>query len=356
MKRLLTYLATVLIAVACSNDKENTFTINGTIGEGDTRLYLFGLDRRNEVLHTIECNPDGEFSFSMTTDTVTPMLLLLPDGKSITIYGEPGTNASLAEDKSTKNGWRVDGGTIQELHDSISRILDRHRRKEDMLGAIDSFITAHPINEVSIEIIRRYLVDVPNPNNAEIRSRISKLGGMMQDHEFIASIKKNTEQKHSNVQNRSLPAFEYETADNKKVTASTYLKKYLLVTYWSTWEEACLAEMKKLRKIEERLDSNYFAVLNISFDHDTAAWRKRLETDTIAGDNVCDRAAWNSVHVEKINIPELPYSILVNPYSRILRYGVEFDKAEEQIFKPVEKFIKEDKEKKEKERKKKTNK
>ena len=356
MRRLLTYVIVALLTVSCSKETKSTFTINGKAGDGEGTLYLFGLDSRNETINAIECNSEGEFTYTMTADTIIPMVLLFPDGKSITVYGEPGITATLVKDDDMHNGWSVDGGTAQALHDSISRVIDKYRRKEDRIKAIDNFIETHPIRETSIEIIRRYLIDIPEPNNSDIRSRISKLGGMMQDHEFIATAKKKTEQKNSNIQNRTFPTFSYETNEKKNITVSTYLKKYLLVTYWSTWEEACRAEMKRLRNIKESLDSNYFAVLNISFDHDTACWKERLATDSIPGDNVCDRMAWNSQHAEKLNIPSLPYSILVNPYTRIIRYGVELDKAEKQIFEPVNKFIKDEKEKKEKDKKKKRNK
>lgn len=324
MKRFLTNIFLLLLIVACNKETQTVqYSISGKIDGRDSILYVVGLDSRYEGMDTITCSKSGEFTYSLPTDTIVPLALVLPSGQAVTLYATPRRTATLRKDSALHSGWCVEGGgATQELHDSISRVLDGCNGYTEQTAVIDSFIKHNPVNEVCIELIRRYMVNIPQPVNKDIRQRINMLSGVLQDHEFFTSIQSRTEQNNSNYPNRMFPTFEFKPNDSTSIKAASYLNKYLLVTFCASWDSVSRSGLRQLRALDDSVKSSSFAMLNISLDHDTVEWKRFIERDSIIGDNVCDMLGWESELVQKLNIGTLPYSVLLSPYQRIIRYNV----------------------------------
>lgn len=360
MKKALIYLLPLLMLIAsCGKDKATQYTISGKAAEEQCHLLLFGLDGRYEECDSILSDNDGDFKITIPIDSITPLALLMPTGELVTLYAEPNIKAKITKDDSNAGKWIVKGGATQALHDSISQILDECKKENKLLEHLNEFIKENPVNIVNIELIRRYLVDVPNPDNTRINDCISRLGGILQDHEYFASTLKQVDRKRSNTLHRLFPSFKYDISDTVEITQNTYLKKYLLVTFWASWDERSRKELPKLRAIKDSIKSESFSILNIALEYDTTEWKRFLMTDSIVGDNVCETKAWNSELINKFNIKSLPYSMLVSPYQRIIRFDLKLDDAGELIDSLArkhdinEKKKKEEKEKEEKKKKKK---
>lgn len=263
---------------------------------------LFGLDGRYERADSIKSDNDGDFRYTIPVDTLTPLALLMPDGRMVTLYAEPNLKAKILKDETTPDKWIVKGGKSQTLHDSISLILDKCTSYIKQSKHLDEFAAANPISPINTELIRRYVIDIPNPENTKINDRISKLGGILQDQEYFATTSKQTDRKRTNTLHKLFPSFKYGLEDKGTLELSSYTKKYLLVTFWASWDERSRNEMPKLRAVMDSVESESFSILNIALEHDTADWKKFITADSIVGDNVCDTDAWNSELVNKMNI------------------------------------------------------
>ncbi len=322
-RRVLIYLMLLLVIASCGNGESMHYTIKGKAGEDSCKILIFGLDSRFERVDSIITNGHGKFTYVIETDTVIPLAMLMPDNSMVTLYAEPGVKAKISRDTIKQSGWTVTGGAAQLLHDSIFTQLEECRNDKERLDSIESFIKKHPVSDVNIEILRRCFIEKPAPDNSQIRSLISKLGGILQDHEYLVTANKSIEKKNSNTLHRLFPSFKYTTADScKEVTLSVFNKKFLLVTFWAPWDERSIGEMGKLRQLKDSVKSKNFEILNIALEYDTAAWKKRVEEDSIIGNNVCETEAFCSEIANKFNIGALPYSILVNPYQRIVRFDI----------------------------------
>ena len=352
MKRLCTLLLLLVIVCSCDEKKEEpTFTISGNSGMPESTVYLCGLDSRHNVLDSALCDNSGKFTISIPFDTVVPLALLTPDGHLLPVYAESKGEATLKRDSTLRCGWRVDAGKTQELYNIITRRLDKCTDMKETIEIIDSFFAAYPVSEVNVEILRQYIVDVPSPDNKEIRSRINKLGGKLQDHEYPTRIKKITDNTCSNILHRSFPNFNYTTVEGKDIALSTYIRKYTLVTFWASWDKTSREHMKKLALIDDSVKSESFAILNISLDYDTAQWKKFITEDSIAGDNVNDIKTMNSDLLKKFNIKSLPHTMLVSPYQRVMEYDVDLGNIAGRIDSLSARYDKEQQRKKEKEEK-----
>ena len=322
MKRLPTLIALLLLLFSCKENGSPCYTIQGS-GVKEGEVYLWSNDK--DYRDVLSAKNDSCFSISVPLEETTIFMLALPDGKIIPLFASPGTTATLRPDSTLKSGWAVDGDSIQALHDSISRTLDAMKGFEKQKKAIEEFAKSNPLSEINAELFRRYIIDIPAPDNDYIRKSISNLSGVMQDHRYFTITSKLLEKKSGNVKHRMFPAFNYTTIDSNKVNIGTYSGRYLLVNLWATWDSTSHEQIKRLRDIKEKVRSENFAILNISLDSDTTAWSSAIGNDSIIGDNVLDIKGLASEVLESFNITSLPYSIIVTPYKRIAEYDITLD-------------------------------
>lgn len=322
MKRLPILTALFLLLFSCKGKEVPCYTIQGS-GVQEGTVYLWSNDKKHKEVFTAEC--DSCFTISVALEDTTTFMLALPDGNIIPLFATPGTTATLQPDSTLKSGWCVDGGTIQALHDSISRLIDATVGIGKRKKAIEDFAKKNPLSKVNVELFRRYLVDIPDCDNEYIRKAISNLSGVMQDHGYFIALSKQLEKKNGNIKHRMFPTFNYTTINDSNVNLGTYSDKYLLVNVWATWDNGSHEQIKDLRTIKEKVRSENFAILNIALDSDTATWSSAIRNDSIIGDNVFDRKGMASEVLESFNITSLPYSVIVTPYKRIAEYGIALD-------------------------------
>lgn len=341
MKKAIVLLIALTCLAAC-RDNTPQYTLNGNYGTGNDTLYIFGLDYRHSKIDTLPTNDKGYFEYTIETDTVIPLTIVLPNGTMLPMYAEPHTKATLTTDEQ---GYRIDGGYTQSIYDSIANILSNVQERSQLNDTIDAFIKRHPLCEVNIHLLQKYFIEIPDAQNAPIKKRIEELGGTLQDNDYLALIKTKVNTKNSNVRRRAFPTYDYTTKDSTRINRSRYMGKYLLVTFWASWDTASVAHLKKLRTLEQKSDTAYFGMLNIAFDHDTATWSRTIAADSIAGDNVYEIKGWECELAKELTIGRLPFSILVNPFQRIEEYNVATDKLEARLDSLVDKHKKNDKKK-----------
>lgn len=352
MKKALSALLLILTLFACK-ESEPSYTLEGFYGNGNDTLFIFGNDRRHDRIDTLISKKDGSFLYNIKTDTIIPMTLLLPNGKMLTLYAEPNQKATLTTDTLHKGVYRIVGGEAQHLHDSISAAIDSTDNKSKIEDIIRAFTIAHPYSDININLITKYLAEKKEPDGVAIRERIEDLGGTLQDNIRIQELTQKSDRKQGNLLYRSFPDFNITLADSTKRTNSDYRNKHLVVTFWASWDSSSIKRLKEYGKLKALKDTAHFALLNISFDYDTAAWRRTLTNDSIPGDNFCDTKAWNNDIAKSFTISELPYSIHVNPYQRTNKFGIDEQFLQNNIDSLINRLKEDIKKREERERKRK---
>lgn len=326
MRRLPVYILTLILIIACGGENEKkTYTIQGKGIETGT-VYLFGTGDTHKQLSSKNC--DGEFSISIPLESKAILTLILPNEKTLPLFAEPGTTAKLQADSILNSGWAVMGGKTQLLHDSISRVLDATDDFAKQKKTIEEFIKENPSSEVAVELFRRYLVEIPAPDNEYIKKTIKKLGGTIMDHEYFTNLTLLLDKKPGNAKNKTMPSFKYTTLSNEKINQATFGGKHLLITFWTTWNDNSLEHLKRLENVKEGVKGESFEILNIALESDTALVRQFVEEKQIIGHNACDTKGMNSDVISSLNIASLPFSALVTPYKRIAEYNLKLDSTD----------------------------
>lgn len=327
MRKLSAYILLLILIIACNDEKQEVrrYTIQGN-GIGTGKVYLFGSGDTHKQLSSTDCN--GQFAISIPLESNATLTLVLPNEKTLTLFAEPDMTATLQADSTLKSGWAVNGGRTQAIHDSISRVLDATDDLDKHKKIIEEFTKKYPLSEVTIELFRRYLVDIPSPDNEYIKKAIGKLGGAMQDHEYFINLRKRLDKKPGNAKNKLFPNFKYSTIDNGKVDQGMYSGRYLLVTFWDIWSDDSREYLRRLNEVNDSITGESFAILNVAIGSDTARIREIIEDDNIIGDNAYDPNGMNSEILEPFNITRLPFSTLVTPYKRIEEYHLQLDSTD----------------------------
>lgn len=322
MKRL-ALLPIILLFIFACKDKDSAYRLNGTYGTGNDTLLIFGFDRRHDCTDTIVTEKNGEFNYSLETDTVVPLTLLLPNGELLQVYAEGATSATMQPDSLRANTYTIKGGgNTQFLFDSITTHLNSIADEAVVYEKIDSFIKKHPYSDVNLHLLMKYFVEIDEPKNSFIRERINYFGGTLRDNEHIASLKEQTTRGKGNILHKAFPASKIKLGEKSKDVPLLYKDKYLVLTFWASWDSASVERMRMFSKVEALKDTACIGLLNISFDHDTLAWKKCIEKENIPGDNVCDTKMWHNDIAQEFAINKLPFSILVNQYQRIDKFDV----------------------------------
>ncbi|HEX4143669.1 MAG TPA: redoxin domain-containing protein [Pirellulales bacterium] len=75
--------------------------------------------------------------------------------------------------------------------------------------------------------------------------------------------------------------------DGKPLDWSAYRGKVVLVTYWATWCQPCVAEIPELKKVYHALHDRGFEVLAISVDRDRGVLERFLDSEKLPWQVVC---------------------------------------------------------------------
>lgn len=337
MRRLIHIIAfTLLLFAAACSEKRPVYTLSGTTPEGGDTLYLYGLDRRYDRMDTIIADANGQYGHSIVCDTLFPASLLMPDGKPVLLYVEPDAVATIERDSLGR--YSVESsGTLQQLYDSMAAHLNSLPPYKHF-AEIEKFVESNPLNEVSIMLWRRYLVEIYKPSRRDIHSIMNKFGGRLLDNDYVIDYKERNDDNRSRtgVLYSSMPAFEFTTIDSTKITNAAYKEDFLVLTFWASWDSLSLNHLKNVTAIDtlykkktkkEKKDKKEVEIkfLNISLDCDTAAWKAAVCKDSIPGDNVCDGKMWDNPLVKRYDIGRIPYSVIVNPQLLNVRYNISPD-------------------------------
>ncbi len=327
MKRL-AFISLILLLIAGCKEAVSLYTLEGVYGNGNDTLYLFGLDNRHDRIDTVTTKNDGTFTYTLETDTIVSLGLLLPSNEILQIFAEPNVNATM---KKEDNGWKISGSNIQQQYDSIMAKTESADGARLLQDVIDTFSIHNPYSEINIPLLRRYFIEIPKIRKSIISDKITKLGGTLQDNSYLSNIKSKVSSKNRNITNRILPTFNITLPDSSQITKIKYHDKYLLITFCASWDSAGKQKMRELNRIGAKKDTATFAMLNISLDYDTAHWNRYIAADSIAGDNVCDTKMWENDLVKNYDIESLPFNILVGPYMHILQFNVTSDYLNEEL-------------------------
>jgi len=104
----------------------------------------------------------------------------------------------------------------------------------------------------------------------------------------------------------------------KMIRLSSLRGKYVLVTFWATTSEDCLAELPALKNIYSLYHSKGLEIYQVSLDADPNRWKSVVKFEEIPWISVREEDPGNPAYAMAMNISRVPSNLLLDPEGNII--------------------------------------
>ena len=339
------YIGIMLLCLCSCKDKANTFVLDAHIGSlAHDTIYIYGADALHERIDTVVAQ-GGTFRYTATIDTVTPMWVLFPNKHREMVFADKGLTATMQGDTAAAGHISIYGGEQNELLRTFYKHTDSLDTQE-MVAVADSFIRANPYSEASIYLLRKYFVDIPNPDNTKTKTLIGTMSGNLQDNVYIRQLQRTLNAYKPLPKNSVIANYNVHDTEGKNISTTDYKDIILLITFWASWDEESRMRQRELIAIKEKYKEHNFDILSVSLDTDRQAWLQAIAEDSVTWRQANDFDGWDTSLAQRMQIDHLPANMLLNTARRIQAtdiYGEELDKRIGELTKPKKEEKKPDK-------------
>ena len=308
-------LTVILLTASCG--KKDMFVLQGTVPEGADTIVVVGIDSRFENVDTI-FSRDGQFKWKFRPDTVTTLILVLPDGRCHPVFAEKGVESFMTIPSDT-GLFSVSGGYCNDSYQSFYMASLRDTSMQQTAARIDSFISRDPFSEVTPFLIYDQMVRKYHAPESAIEPLIKRMSGNMQDAPYLVSLKSEF--------SRDFATNSY--LDNYSVTDSAGQKRsfidiggtanHLLVCVWASWMgNRGIQARDTLRYFLDKYQDRHLNVTDLSIDANPARWKEAIARDTVLWTSYNDPQAWESSIVKRATIRNAPVYVLFTGTKRLL--------------------------------------
>ncbi|MBC9911923.1 peroxiredoxin family protein [Chitinophaga varians] len=110
------------------------------------------------------------------------------------------------------------------------------------------------------------------------------------------------------------PPFTATDIRGNKISLNDYKGKYVLLNFWASWCEPCVAELPAIKKIYDGYRRDQLAVIGVSADKDTTAFQRAVEKYQISW----TKLKWDETFTDRYGIAALPRLFLIDPTGKIV--------------------------------------
>jgi thiol-disulfide isomerase/thioredoxin len=124
-----------------------------------------------------------------------------------------------------------------------------------------------------------------------------------------------------------IPKFEASKLDNSDFSLEQYPNKYILIDFWGTWCNPCIASIPGLKQLNAEFGSKNLLIVSVAYDRDTARVQEFIRKYQMEWEHVFvdqklkDR---NSL-VEKLKVTSFPTTLLIAPDGKIIARNKSID-------------------------------
>ena len=104
----------------------------------------------------------------------------------------------------------------------------------------------------------------------------------------------------------------------KMIRLSSLRGKYVLVTFWATTSEDCLAELSALKNIYSLYNGKGLEIYQVSLDADADRWKNVVKYEEIPWISVREEDPGNPAYAMAMNISRVPSNLLFDPEGNII--------------------------------------
>ena len=331
------------MTASCGN--KDLFVLQGTVPTGADTIVVVGLDSRFENVDTI-FSQDGQFKWKFRPDTVTALILVLPDGRYHPVFAEKGVESFITI-PSDSTLFSISGGYCNDSYQSFYLASQRDTSMEQAAARIDSFIIRDPFSEVTPFLIYDQMVRKYHAPENVIEPLIRRMSGNMQDAPYLVSLR--SEFSRDFATNSYLDSYAVMDSTGRKRSFIDIggTANHLLVCVWASWMgERGIQARDTLKHFLDKYQDRHFNVIDLSIDANPARWKEAIARDTVDWLSYNDPQGWESSIVKKATLRTAPVYVLFTGTKRLLFKSSSIAEIDSQLDKTLPKPREDNKKKK----------
>ena len=259
---------------------------------------------------------DGRFAYER--DLTEPEILTIqyPDFSQRKIIAEPGKVARFVTDAADLAKTRVTKTEENELLTQFYHDIEgKHGDQVKNIAA--DFVNKNPKTLAAQAVFENYLLEVKNIDAPLVKRLFTLLLKQQPRNSRLSGLAGKVMPMLSTMPGAKAPDFKVKTYKGGEVSLKDFAGKYLLVSYWASWEYDSFQQIRGLKNLVKPFMGR-MALVNVCLDYDIRSFRNTMTRDTLPGNNVCDQKAWNSPLVKLFGVSYVPGNVLVSPEGKIL--------------------------------------
>jgi len=355
MKRIAAFSLLLMLIAACS--ERNSIRINGNYLNSDhQKIYLDRIDVDTYVrIDSAKIRKNGNFSFRFNATEPEFYQLGFAHSDFITILAEPGEKIKLTfNGKNLFENYEVEGSDGTAKLKKLDIVLAETKRKIDSLRTVYESASKSPGFELKeTKLNDEYLSLLKGQRNKSIEFILGNLNSFAsvkalyqriddntsvfyeaRDLQFFKlvsdsltfhfpnskqakALKKDFEKGMNQLflnqiefAARNAPELKLDPdlkdISGKRVVLSSLRGKYVLLSFWTSTSEQCVAENLILKTYYQKYHSKGFEIYQVNLDANETTWRKAVKFDELPWISVREENPANPVNARLYNVQELP--------------------------------------------------
>lgn len=304
------HLAVVILMAGCGVPK-NKFRLDGKFKHLRSADIFIYSDAFFDTLHI----RDGKFSFEHTLTAPEVYTIMYPDFSERKVIAEPGRKARFTTDANDLSRTRVKGTDENDLlTDFYIDISTKHGAQ--VMAAARKFVAAHPETLAAEAVFRSFILSDPKADGPGTIALIEKMQQARRGDRRLRDFAATVTPRLRTLPGAAAPEVRFRSFEGKDLRLSQFRGRWLLITYWATWQYDSFQQVRSLRRMVRPYGVR-LALVNVCLDIDTRSFRNTLRRDTVPQYNVCDRLAWRSPLVQAFGVQNVPSCLLITPGGKV---------------------------------------
>lgn len=343
MKSIVLSLFSILVIVACQNDKADfTGQIDGV--DNQTKVYLSKLGKNNQPVpvDTVEIN-EGQFKLDLEDDEPQQLNMITIEGVNSNLFfvneDEP-IEATLYKDSLRSS--KIIGGEHNKL---LMTYIDTLIVKADKMNLVNNEMRQAMMNQdresymsykdqqkklENEEIGFRKDMSTSNPNsivaalalsdlmsskklpNSEIKSIYNSFSDEVKDHSLGKLLGENIAKMSKTDIGAKVEMFEAPTPEGDVLSLKDAMGKLTLIDFWASWCKPCRIENPNVVSVYNDYKDKGFSIISVSLDKTKSSWEKAIKEDNMDWHHISNLKYWNEPIAKEWGVRSIPATFLID--------------------------------------------
>ncbi|MBP6977546.1 MAG: TlpA disulfide reductase family protein [Bacteroidales bacterium] len=354
MKKLSLVILLLALITACTTNKKEGYTIEGSIRGLPDDLVLLQI-RQGGTWITMDSvhASGGNFTLDGKVDLPTFMYLrfrgasgsvpVFVENASISVVGSADSldqvkiTGSKSNDEYT--AFNVSREAVYRQYEELSekyRVADSAGDREQMKAleeefklldvkekqSMMDFIADHPSSVVAAYVAR---INASMLEVEDLEKITGLLSPVLDSSRYVTDLKERLVILKKVAVGQPAPDFTMADTSGNPVSLSLLKGKTVLVDFWASWCKPCRTENPNVVACYREFHSLGFEVLGVSLDRNREDWLQAIAEDTLTWTHVSDLKFWDNAAGKLYGINAIPSNILLDPGQIIIAKNLRGD-------------------------------